>query len=124
MALAPTRTQWMSLDVGRPCRSSTVYWFVRKFYHRREPLWISTRAEVEAFVGVMILMESDWVRKWLLGVLASDASLSGYGVAHSFWNPSGVATVGRVAEVRRWRCGSMLASRHTLQKAGFSCRFV
>ena len=52
-----------------------VGWFVRKFYHRREPLWISARAELEASVGVMILTELDWARPWLSGVLASDASL-------------------------------------------------
>ena len=34
-----------------------VYRFVRKLYRRREPLWISARAELEAFVGVMIMME-------------------------------------------------------------------
>ena len=45
-----------------------------RFYHRREPLWISARAEPEALVGVVILMESDWARPWLPGVLASGAS--------------------------------------------------
>ena len=63
-------------------------------------------------------MESDWARPWLPGVLASDASLSGYGVAQSFWNPSDVATVGRIAEVRRWRCGAVLARRHAFESAG------
>ena len=71
-----------------------VYWFARKFYHRREPLWISARADLEASVGVMILKESDWARPWLSGVLASDASLSVYGVAQSFWYPSDVPVVG------------------------------
>ena len=47
---------------------------------------------------MMILIESDWTRPWLSGVLASDASLFVYGVAQSFWNPSGVATVCRVPE--------------------------
>ena len=55
-----------------------VYRFTRKFYHQQEPFRISARAELEPFVGVMILMESDWARVWLSGVLASDASLSGY----------------------------------------------
>ena len=35
----------------------SVYRFVRKFYDRREPLWISARAELEAFIRVMILIE-------------------------------------------------------------------
>ena len=53
-----------------------VYRFARKFYHRREPLWISARAELEAYVGIMILIELDRARPWLPGVLASDASVS------------------------------------------------
>ena len=38
----------------------------------------------------MLLIESDWARPWLSGVLASDASLSlsRCGAAHCFWNPS------------------------------------
>ena len=96
-----------------------VYQFARKFYHRREPLWISARAELEAFVGVLILMELYWARPWLSGVLASEASLSCYGVAQSFWNPSDVATVCRDPEVRRWRCGAVLSRRHAFERAGF-----
>ena len=53
-----------------------VYRFPRKFCHRREPLWISARAGLEALVGIMILTEADWGRPWVPGVLASDASLS------------------------------------------------
>ena len=68
-----------------------VYWVARKFYHRRDFLWISARAELEASVGVMIMIESDWTRP--SGVLASDASLFVHGVAQSFWNPSDVACV-------------------------------
>ena len=44
--------------------------------------------ELEAFVGVMLLIKSDWARPWLSGVLASDASLSCCGAAQGFWNPS------------------------------------
>ena len=57
-------------------RSSTVSAAsLASFIIRREPLWISARAELEAFVGIMILLELDWARPWLPGVLASDASL-------------------------------------------------
>ena len=62
-----------------------VHRFARKFYHRREPLWIRARADVGAFTGVRILIEADWPRPWLPGVLASDASLSSDGVAQSHW---------------------------------------
>ena len=67
----------------------------------------------------MILIESDWTRPRLSGVLVSDASLSCYGVAQSFRNPSDVAAVGRVPEVRKWRCGAVLARRDAFERAGF-----
>ena len=40
-------------------------------------------------------------------------------VAQSFWNPLDVATVGRVLEVCRWRCGDVLARGHVFESAGF-----
>ena len=45
--------------------------------------------------------------------------LSGDGAAQSFWNPSDVATVGRILEVRRWRCGAVSARRHVFESTGF-----
>ena len=60
----------------------------------------------------MILIEAGWSRPWLSGVLASDDSLSGNGVAQAFWSTSDVAAVGRVREVRRLRCGAIPARRH------------
>ena len=82
---------------GNFCRSSAVSTCsLASLNHRREHLWISARAELEAFVGVMILIESDWARPWLSGVLVSDASLSVFGAAKSFWTPSDVAAVGRI----------------------------
>ena len=96
-----------------------VHCFARKIYHRRETLWISARAELEAFIGVMILIEADRIRPRFPCVLASDASLSGFGVAQSFWSISDVSAVGRIPEVRRWRCGAVPARRHAFQSAGF-----
>ena len=93
-----------------------VHRFARKFYHRREPLWIRARADVGAFTGVRILIEADWPRPWLPGGLASDASLSSDGVAQESLE---VAAVGRIPEVRRWRCGAVPARRHAFESAGF-----
>ena len=67
----------------------------------------------------MILIEADRARSWFPGVLASDASLSVYGVAQSCWSISGVSVVGRIPEVRRWRCGAVPARRHAFESAGF-----
>ena len=72
----------------------------------------------------MILIELDRARPWLPGVLASDASLSGYGAAQSFWNRSDVSTVGRVPEVTRLRCGAVFVRRHAFESAGFRVRCV
>ena len=55
-----------------------VYRFARKFYHRREPLWIS-RAELEAFIGVMTLIEADWANRGFQAFSpAMPHSFSGY----------------------------------------------
>ena len=91
----------------------------RKFYHRWEPIWISARAELETFIAVMILIEADWARPWFPRVLASDASLSGYGVAQSFWSMSDVSAVDRIPEVRRCRCGAIPSGHHVFESAGF-----
>ena len=93
-----------------------VYRFARKFYHRRDSLCISARAELEDFVGITILIEAGWVRPWFPGVLASDASHSGYGVAQSLWS---ISDVGRIPVVRRWRCGLYLLVVMPFESAGF-----
>ena len=49
----------------------------------------------------------------------ANASLSGFGVAQSFWSISDVSAVGRIPEVRRWRCGAVPARRYAFQSAGF-----
>ena len=59
----------------------------------------------------MILIEA--------GFLTSDATLPDHGVAQNFWNYSDVAAVGRVPEVRRWTCGTVLARRHAFESADF-----
>ena len=108
------RRETLSLPLCLPIR-----WQVSPSTGAWERLWITARAELKAFVGVMILMEADWARPWLPGVLASGAFLSGYGVAQSFWNPSDIAAVGRIPGVRRWRCGAVLARRHALESDCF-----
>ena len=97
-------------QTGDPVPLSLCIRFARKFYYRREPLWISARAELEAFVGVMMLMRQIGPCRGSL-VFASDASLSGYGAAQSFWSISDISAVGRIPEVRRWRCGAVPARR-------------
>ena len=97
----------------------TVYRFIASCYHKFEPLWDGTRAELESFVGLMVFIEADWTRPWMPVVYASDASLSGYGVSESVWAKESVAEVGRVPEVQRWRLGAVPARRHAFECAGF-----
>ena len=96
-----------------------VYRLARRLHHRRGPLWASARAELVAFTGVVVFIEAGWARPRMAGVLASDASPCGFGVAQSFWDISDVATVSRVPEVRRWRCGAVPAGRHAFESSGF-----
>ena len=46
-------------------------------------------------------------------------ALSGYGMTQAFWSISDVARVGRISEVRRWRCVAIPARRHAFENAGF-----
>ena len=43
-------------------------------------LWPSTRAEVQAFVGLLPAIVSCWTRGWCSSVVATDASEYGFGV--------------------------------------------
>ena len=44
--------------VRRETLSLFVYRFARRIYHHREPLWTSARAELDAFIVVMIFIEA------------------------------------------------------------------
>ena len=96
-----------------------VYRYSRSCYHRPSKLWPSAREELEAFLGVMVMIDADWLRTWLPGVLASDSSLTGFGVSQATWSSEEVAAVGRVPEVRRWRLGATPARQHAFECAGF-----
>ena len=88
-----------------------VYRFARRLHHRRGPHWARARAELVAFTGVVVFIEAGWARPWMAGVLASDASPCGFGVAQSFLGHLGrgyCESGARSAEVevRGRACGS------------------
>ena len=67
----------------------------------------------------MVFLHSDWWRPWNSLVSASDASLGGYGVSTSFWDPLEVADCGRRLERTRFRkAASTKAREHALTSAG------
>ena len=67
-------------------------------------------------MGIMILIVSDWARPWLPGVLASNASLSGYGVAQSFCT---LRCLCGGSDSRSEKKEMLLARRHAFESAGF-----
>ena len=93
----------------------SVYGFVRRHYQEPVRLWESARRELEAFLGLMPLLRSDWARPWATEVSATDASLSGYGACSSEWDRQEVARHGRVSERSRFRTpGAENAREHAL----------
>ena len=95
------------------------YAFVQKGYFKPALVWQSVRYEFAAFAGLMVLVVAPWDMKWSTSVYATDASLTGYGVAKSEWVAEDVAATGRVSEMRRWKLGAEKARSHALVAAGF-----
>ena len=69
----------------------------------------------------MVFLHSDWWRPWNSLVSASDASLGGYGVSTSFWDPREVADCGSRLERNPLsrKAASTKAREHALTSAGF-----
>ena len=111
--------------VGLMCRPvlsvfNTVYRFIQAHYSKPTPLWETAREELRAFKGLMIFLHADWCRGWNNYVVATDASMTGYGVVSSIWQDSDVAAVGRELERGRFRkLGSHSAREAALTAAGF-----
>ncbi|CAK0797401.1 unnamed protein product, partial [Prorocentrum cordatum] len=81
----------------------TVYKFISVQYLDAGPMWPEVVEELVAFRGVLLLLGRDWWLPWNPCVLETDASLAGWAMAQSFWDPAQVAGVGRVSERSRFR---------------------
>ena len=78
------------------------------------------REELEAFDGLMPLLAAEWRRPWLPAVLSCDASLTGWGIARSWWGALSAGDCRRTAERSRFvRSGGVPARRRALEGAGF-----
>ncbi|CAE7731551.1 unnamed protein product [Symbiodinium sp. CCMP2592] len=98
----------------------TVYKYIEKFGDKVGVLWDTVCAELRAFSGLMVFLESRWDRPWSSKVMCSDASEEGYGVVSSWWSPREVAAHGRVPERGRFRrSGGHNARESALTSAGF-----
>ena len=108
--------------VRRPslCVFHTVYKFIHRHYGEVAPLWESVREELQAFQGLLFMLVQDWWRPWNRLVSSSDASLTGYGICHSWWEQRIVAKCGRLLERTRFkRMGGHSAREEALTAAGF-----
>ncbi|CAK0900961.1 unnamed protein product [Prorocentrum cordatum] len=97
----------------------SVYACVAQSYHAFSELWPTVREELNCYLGIMVMLESSWIRPWMPVVYSSDASLHGYGVAEACFGTETVAEIGRVSELARWRLGAELARQHAFECAGF-----
>ena len=76
-------------------------------------------------MGLMIGMEALWTLGWSREVTATDASMTGWGVAVSRWDQSAVAACGRLNEKRRFKClAAREAQRHALVEVDVSLKEV
>mgnify|MGYP000417751757 CR=1 FL=1 len=80
------------------CCFHTVYAFIEAHYNHHAKIWSSVIEELQAYVGLMIYLRSDWWLRWNRFVYSSDSSLYGFGVCTSEWTRDVVARVGRVSE--------------------------
>ncbi|CAK0879112.1 unnamed protein product [Prorocentrum cordatum] len=96
----------------------TVYMFISVQYLDVGPMWPKVVEELVAFRGVLLLLGRDWWLPWNPCVLETDASLAGWAMAQSFWDPAQVAGVGRVSERSRFkRVGAHSARESALTSA-------
>ena len=81
-------------DRGSLAAFSSIYGFIHAHYWDPCPLWRSARTEVRHFLALLPLLVSDWTLQWCSNVVASDASLSGFGVCVGAWTAREAGTVG------------------------------
>ena len=93
------------------CVFHTIYPFIANNYYTAAPLWPSARGEIETFLGLMFLGDSQWSMQWSTTVGASDASETGMGVCTAEWPRADVIRHGRVLERARFRRASGVSAR-------------
>ena len=58
---------------------SAVYKFIRAHHDHSAKIWKSVRSELQAFLGIMPMLQYRWDAQWSPNILCSDACLGGYG---------------------------------------------
>ena len=97
------------------------YKFMKANYFTTTKLWPSVIEELAAFGDGIFLLEQSWTRQWNQLVGCGDASLTGYGICHSWWPKHEVASVGRISERSRFRRTQFHSAREAaLISAGFA----
>ena len=97
------------------------YKFMKANYFTTTKLWPFVIEELAAFGDGIFLLEQSWTRQWNQLVGCGDASLTGYGICHSWWPKLEVASVGRISERSRFRRTQFHSARDAaLISAGFA----
>ena len=97
-----------------------VYAFRNMAMGKHLRLWKAVDLELRAFRALLVVIGSDWTTQWSSLVTATDASLSGFGIATSWWPRSVVTSCGRVSERTRFRRrGPVQARESAMLAAGF-----
>ena len=115
------------------CILHSVYAFMHAHYHCAVRLWDSVREELEAFRGILPLLQSSWTAQWAELVSASDAGPPGWAAWRSLTvdgrslmlQPSGEYSGGvatRCQEPRR--PGTMLSETRASKGSTSSVRSV
>ena len=108
------RYQRESLSVFKAC-----YGFIERFRGCQAAVWPEVRAELEAFRGLLPLLEADWDLRWDDVVTATDAAPDGYGECTSTWGGLVAAEHGRVRERARFRRTAGGARQRATPHAGY-----
>eukprot|EP00959_Pyramimonas_sp_CCMP1952_P370600 7761902-Pyramimonas_sp.AAC.1 len=79
--------------------------------------WPTVRQELQAFIGHLPLVRAPWDLPWCRAVVATDASLEGWGRCRCVLTAKAVASIARVPEVSRFRRIHSLGARATASAA-------
>ncbi|CAK0879867.1 unnamed protein product, partial [Prorocentrum cordatum] len=95
-----------ALNVFNAC-----YAFIHRCGDSMAVAWPTVRHELQAFIGLLPLVRAPWDLPWCETVVATDASLEGWGRCRCLLTAKPVASIARVPEVSRFRRIHCLGAR-------------
>jgi hypothetical protein len=79
------------------------YAFMHRHGENMAVVWPTVRLELQAFIGLLPLVRAPWDVRWCETIVATDASLEGWGHCRCALTAKAVATIARTSEVSRFR---------------------